>query len=102
MDHVGFALTIASLVMGALCGLYRQYVIMLVTAFILGALVAQGEAAHHWMSTLSGTLLPALVWSVPAAHLGFFVTRWIPALLSRTRQKPDTATPGQDQWKTLG
>lgn len=102
MDHVGFALAMAALAMGALCGLYRQYVIMLVTAFILAALVAHGEAAHHWLATFVDSLFPMFLCSALAAHIGFFVTRWIPAVLKRAPSKPAEPTPGQDQWKSLG
>lgn len=104
MDHVGFALGISALAMGALCGLYRQYVIMLVTAFILAALMARDEAVHHWMQTFLENLVPMFFCSALAAHIGFLVTRWIPALSNRKSSKPAEPVPtaGESPWKTLG
>lgn len=113
MEHAGFALALSSLAVGVLCGLYRQYVIMFVTACILAMMAEQGEATHHWAYTVGNGVFMLAACSLLSAHVGFFGSRWIPWALSTGRKKAPQAgadekitnvgqrASRQDDWKSL-
>lgn len=113
MEHAGFALTLSAIAIGTMCGLYRQYVVMFVSACVLALLVENGEAAHHWLYSLGNGLFGFLTCSLVAGHAGFFASRWIPWALSAmgVKKVKDSAneqvsSTGQeaqrgDEWKSI-